>query len=350
MIDIVKRYYEEVDSVIEQLSHMQEGKISNLQSWVLCYRKIIVAKLNHADFYCIKVIADQNLEKDEVEKAIITTQEEFEKYSGIIAVGGIDFWNPPSDYVLALADLQFYDSDNKTSTIPISSFQGCLTYISGNKINEVFTMNEARKEASEMWNAAITGMSIDSKVSFLYEVKIILDKLSSIIKRKSFLERRIHRFIHQHKRIILPAFKNCYYEYPLYLQGKKNVADFILEREAGFPSILLELENPIHNLYKKNGELTAEANHAREQVKTWAKFIQMNPENTKGDLEFLNGPHQRMVIMGRGLEYLEEMKCSKYSDTIMWTYDLLIKEARDYWNSYVKQQCETIGIEGFEPI
>jgi len=48
--------------------------------------------------------------------------------------------------------------------------------------------------------------------------------------------------------------------------------------------------------------------------------------------------------MGRGLEFLKEMINSKYTDTIMWTYDLLLKEAKDRWNRIIIEQCKLLGI------
>ena len=48
--------------------------------------------------------------------------------------------------------------------------------------------------------------------------------------------------------------------------------------------------------------------------------------------------------MNRGFEHLEAMVNSKYTDTIMWTYDLFLKEAKDRWNGIIIEQCKLLGI------
>ncbi len=159
------------------------------------------------------------------------------------------------------------------------------------------------------------------------------------------MEGRIHRFINSNANFLLPPHKKCYFKHPLYLNDEKREADFILQRERALPSMLIELENPNAKMFKKNGEWTAEANHARNQIAEWVRFIQQNPANAQGQFSFLSGPkQQRLVIMGRGLEHLDAMINSKYQDTIMWTYDVLVKEAKDCWNKIIVGQCHLLGI------
>ncbi|MEM5684256.1 hypothetical protein AAHB64_14515 [Bacillus toyonensis] len=91
--------------------------------------------------------------------------------------------------------------------------------------------------------------------------------------------------------------------------------------------------------------MTAEANHAKNQISEWVRFIERNPKNAEDEFEFLNGPKERLVIMGRGMEFEEEMINSKYTDTIVWTYDFLIVEAKNKWNRFIVEQCKLLGIE-----
>ena len=132
----------------------------------------------------------------------------------------------------------------------------------------------------------------------------------------------------------------------MFYESERRKADFILQREDGFPPMLIELENPKSKMIKNDGEWTCAANHAKNQIAEWAKFIDQNLENSKGEMDFLIGPNkERLVIMGRGLKFLEKMKDSKYSDTIMWTYDLMIREAKENWNQIIRNQCKLLNID-----
>jgi hypothetical protein len=110
--------------------------------------------------------------------------------------------------------------------------------------------------------------------------------------------------------------------------------------------MLIELENPKSKMFKNNGEWSFGANHAKYQIAEWVKFIDQNPENANGKMDFLTGPNkERLVIMGRGLNFLDKMKDSKYSDTIMWTYDLMINEAKENWEKIIINQCKLLNLD-----
>ncbi len=131
----------------------------------------------------------------------------------------------------------------------------------------------------------------------------------------------------------------------LILNGDKRKADFILQREEGFPPMLIELENPKSKMFTSKGELSSKANHAKHQIADWVRFIDLNPENCKGEMSFLQGQKRtRLVIMGRGLGFYKEMSDSRYTDTIMWTYDMLLKEAKENWNKNIAAQCNLLDI------
>ncbi|GAH59990.1 unnamed protein product, partial [marine sediment metagenome] len=194
----------------------------------------------------------------------------------------------------------------------------------------------------DLWNKAAHGLP--KKASLTYNLRSIFAAFHRIVKRKAFLEGRIHGFLNARSKFLLPSHKKCYFKHELYLNDKKRVADFILQREEGLPAMLIELENPSVKMFKKNGEWTADANHARNQITEWVRFIDENPANTQGEFGFLKGPKERLVVIGRGLERLDRMINSKYQDTVMWTYDLLAREAKDHWNHVIVEQYNLLGI------
>jgi hypothetical protein len=128
---------------------------------------------------------------------------------------------------------------------------------------------------------------------------------------------------------MLPPHKRCFIEVRLSRGEEAKKADFILERETGMPALLIELESPHLPLFKQNGEYTANANHAREQIREWVEFIDDEPTNRRGEFAFLAGEKDRLVVQGERLEFREKMNSSKGSDTTMWTYDMLLQEAKE---------------------
>ncbi len=62
-------------------------------------------------------------------------------------------------------------------------------------------------------------------------------------------------------------------------------------------------------------------------------------------MSFLTGPKERLVIIGRGLDWADAMRDSKFGINKVWTYDMLVLEAKKRWNKLIIDQCKLIGIE-----
>ena len=342
MESLITTYFSEIDNSLEELSQNFEQNLTGLPSWVLSTRKITIGHIEGADFYMIKAIPDDQLEADELEKVKIRTDSEFQRFTVPFKLDfGVENC-PKGPVCIMLADMHGIEKD-RIDALPVSLFSGLFCLVSGSQIPIEFSPQKAKEDALDLWNNAVHGLPKGS--SFIVNLRSIFRTFHRIVKRKAFLEGRIHRFINSNANFLLPPHKECYFKHPLYLNDEKREADFILQRERALPSMLIELENPNARMFKKNGEWTAEANHARNQISEWVRFIQQNPANTQGEFSFLGGPkQQRLVIMGRGLEHLDEMINSKYQDTVMWTYDLLAKEAKDYWNNIIIEQCRLLGI------
>jgi len=343
MENLVTNYFSEIDVSLEKLSQNFEQNITDLPSWVLSARKITIGHIEEADFYIIKAIPDDQLEADELQKVHIRTNTELQRFTVPFKMDfGVE--NCPKDPgCIMLSDMQTTKKD-RINALPIWLFRGLLCLIPGDQILIEFSPQKAKEHALDLWNKAAHDLGSPKGDSFISILGSIFTAFHLIIKRKSFLEGRIHRFISFNSNFLLPPHKKCYPKHQLYLNDERKEADFILQRERALPSMLIELENPSAKMFKKNGELTAEANHAKNQIAEWVRFIEQNPANTQGQFSFLNGPKQRLVIMDRGLEHLDKMINSKYQDAIMWTYDLLAKEAKDYWNNIIIEQCRLLGI------
>ena len=192
----------------------------------------------------------------------------------------------------------------------------------------LFTAEKAKEDAINYWNIAQNNLGKDK--NFVQETRKVFDTIQAIIKRKTFLERRVHRFIYEHRNILLPNHKRCLYEHKLYLDNEMRVSDFILEREQGLPPIFIELESPVHEVFTKNLDLRAQVNHARQQISEWVQFITEDPQrNASGEYRFMTGPIERLIVIGKGLADREQLNSTKYDGITIWTYSIFIEEARN---------------------
>lgn len=347
MEDLVVTYFSEMDNALTQLSQHKEGRLNNLLPWNLCYRNISIGKLLGYDYYLVKAIPEENLLSDSVRSFTLTTEEEIYRFLDPLITDIVpiikDVCITGRDLNFGIAGEAIYEKDdNKISKLPVAKFDGIIKCFNGHFIQELFSPQRAKEEAVDLWNNTENGL--EPSVSFLVNLENIFSRFSKTIKLKAFKERRVHRFINSHASILLPPFKNLFFEHKLVCKDKRRVADFILERETTFPSLLIELESPVHKVFKNKGDFTAPVNHARDQISEWVSFIENESANCIGEMRFLTGLKQRLIVIGRGLENLEEMIESKHTDTMVWTYDLLLKEARERWHNILVAQCSMLDL------
>ncbi len=340
--ELIKRYFQEVDEALTLLSNKHEKKLTGLPSWLLCNREICVGHTPNGKHILVKAIPSDELDEDIISVTTIDNNNEINNFFAPMHTNiNLDTFN---------GSMMFGDMilvSDRTFDPPAFENKGMYGIVSIADIDKTFS--QPKKEASEIWNNLNNNLPTNG--SFIKQVGDIFSRLRNIIKRKSFLERRIHRFINEFSHIILPPYKKVYFELPLYLSNEKRKADFILERDLANPGMLIELENPCHKVYKKDGNITAETTHAKGQIAEWVEYIDNNPGiNASGDMSFLVGPKQRMIIIGRGLEHIDRMTNSKHTDTIIWTYDLLIKEGIERQNRYIRETCNLLGIETYGEI
>lgn len=339
-VETIENYLQELDSSFDKLSHMSEGKITKLPDYVFNKRNTTILKFNNLNYFFVKVSSNKSLDTDKAFTGLVSSNEELQELSYPLTFD-FDFNNPPKDYGINVTNASMREVGNINSIPLIELCVLCI--VRGDRFFDWFSIKNAKERALNEWNNIEN--EFDNNYSFVYNLKKIFDKFELILDTKNFVERRLHRFINSHAQYILPEHVKCYFEYELFLNGDKRKADLILERKSGFPALLIELENSFHKVFKNNDELAFQSNHAGEQIKEWVKFIELNSENTKGEMQFLTGPKERLVIIGRGLDCLEAMKDSKFGEKVIWTYDLLIKEAKDKWNKLILDQCKSIGIE-----
>lgn len=349
-LDIVKQvceYFRVLDQSIDSLSIHKEGYLCNLPAWAQSTRRIMIGYTNNKEIVAVKATQDNNLENDEIVIIKIENESDLNRISAPASIK----WNLKTikrESQILWPDLVLVSAGNPLAE-PIVVDSSLM--FTGGDIGFLAYFNEvsAKEDAMNMWNACLCSQNTLPK-SYVFHVSNILSKLESLIKRKAFVERRIHRFINKHSQLLLPTHVNCYYEHDFYLNENKRIADFVLENEQGRPALLIELESTVHKVFTKNMDLTAKANHGVGQIAEWVYFIDEDAKtNASNDFKFLTGPKERLVIIGRGLEYRSKLVDTKHRDTLVWTYDLFIEEAKNRLNNSYAAQCNLLGMRATKP-
>lgn len=351
----VKNYFDSISKYIADLSNMGERHLKKIPLW--CVNQDIIV-LCYFQAQRIDVYVNPYTGENRIQMFFISTIQEFSDklaymndwlkigHEGMLTPHLSIEQYPVNNHIsLALSGFRFSSSGYDFGGLEMMShdyhFMG-----SPNDILEKLSVENAKVEALKIWNDAIIGKTVSSSKDYTTNIRSTIEVLERLIHRKEYLERKIHRYINEYSHIILPPHHKCYFEKNLFdRNGEKQVADFILEREAGMAPLLIELENPALKIYKANGELTSEANHAKNQIGNWVRFIDSNSRNLEDGFDFLQGRKDRLVIGGRGLDNLKEMLDSKHENTTIWTYTLLVREAKLRWNKYFEEQYKIVGLK-----
>lgn len=342
----VRGFFETLDKALEQLTKGREHQISALPRWALEKRDIEIGITPDNRGIAIKITPNESLDQDSVRARVLSSRQDV---ADVLAPWEPDF--APSDIpnipFFLIGETYGIEASNPLAA-PVLDDPSITAYGDLTTALVYFTAENVKREAVSLWSNVLSGCG--ARGSFIKEAKAVFGKFGAMIKRKAFLERRIHRFLEGHACLLLPAFRRHLYDHPLYFGDEVRKADFILERELGTPPFLVELESPVHKVFRKNGELTAQANHAVSQIAQWVEFIDKDAKrNAVGEFAFLAGPKLRLVIIGRGLDHRPRLLDTRFRDTTIWTYDLLLDQARLRWNDHIAEQYRVLGLNPIRP-
>jgi hypothetical protein len=345
--ETIVQYLRAVDSGLDVLSNHEERKLSGLPSWALQKRTIVIGVTEDNEGIVIKIMPDGNLEEDKIVLKQLRTINDVNEIIKPMNFNGPLPNKGPKDGFTLISDMSVVETNNPLA-IPVLDNRFLIGWGRSSGFFKIFDIAKAKEESINLWNSAKE--SLGNKKNYIQETRKIFEIFEAIIKRKAFLERRIHRFVNEHKGIFLPSHKKCLYEHKLYLGAETRTADFILEREQGLPAIFVELESPVHTVLTKKYDLTAQANHARQQISEWVQFVENDPRrNASGEYSFMTGPKERMVIIGRGFEDKERLINTKYDGITFWTYSIMLEEAKNRANDSLSLQYKLLGLDEIRP-
>jgi ppGpp synthetase/RelA/SpoT-type nucleotidyltranferase len=162
-----------------------------------------------------------------------------------------------------------------------------------------------------------------------------IDRFDALIADAGVHEKRdIHPFLKEHQ-FLLHTGPDSIISEPAIGLGTEYRMDFLV-REATGDYILVELENPRHQLFTRTGNPTAAVTHAVQQVEDWQEWIGQNLATVQRTYPEMLVP-TGIVVIGRSasLSVAEKQKLARRNITTrgslrIETYDELVTKARAY--------------------
>lgn len=146
-------------------------------------------------------------------------------------------------------------------------------------------------------------------------------------------EEPVYQFLKRHPELLCPTYERCW---PKLAFGDR-VSDFVF-RESHNDYLLVELEAPVRELFRKDGQQRAELTHAINQVEDWIQFIVDNRPEVENKLRLAGiSPNPRaLIVIGRSVTLTEanRRKLGTIQDREgrlrIMTYDDVLDQCRAY--------------------
>jgi len=207
--DLIAGYFQAVDSALEILSAKSEGHVAHLPSWTLTTREIRVAYVRGSNALVVQAIPRNDLTQDSIARFEVDNPSELAK-----VIDGWQFSGPQPDreFGFAIADLTITPLNDQLAP-PIHVSKAYIATVTFDTLNRTYSLDTAKDDAINLGNNAVNGFP--QQLSVTHNLSTVFDMFQAIIKRKAFLERRIHRFINDHRQVLLPEHRECYFEHEL---------------------------------------------------------------------------------------------------------------------------------------
>ena len=108
------------------------------------------------------------------------------------------------------------------------------------------------------------------------------------------LEEPVHQFLKGHPALLCPSHEKCWSK----VQFGNTISDFVF-KEPHNDYLLVEIEAPIRELFRNDGQQRQELTHAINQITDWVQYIQDNKQKVEQELEGISTNPRIMVVIGR---------------------------------------------------
>lgn len=144
-------------------------------------------------------------------------------------------------------------------------------------------------------------------------------------------EEPVHQFLKQHPELLCPTHDRYWSKLPF----GERVSDFVF-REPHNDYQLVEIEAPIRELFRKDGQQREELTHALNQISDWVQYISDNKRRVEEDLGLtgISTNPRILVIIGRSASLTAENRAklttlqAQQNKLRILTYDDLLISAR----------------------
>ena len=169
----------------------------------------------------------------------------------------------------------------------------------------------------------------------------VLNEFETLLDKTNVHEKKdIHPFIYEHSFILHPNPEEVFSEVQIGL-GTEYQLDFLV-READGKYIIVEIENPRHRIFNKDGYFSSAVNHGLSQIEDWQEWIENNLSTVQKRFAEMSSP-RGILIIGRSKYFTEEESRRLARRNInsrgrleILTYDHLIANARAFISSIEK--------------
>jgi len=199
---------------------------------------------------------------------------------------------------------------------------------SGEASSELLHALHYKKESLETVVASLTTRPLKSKI----------EDFERLLAKSDVHEKRdVHPFLETNEFLLHPNPNEIFSEVSIGL-GTEYRIDFVI-READGTYVLVEIENPRHNLFNKSGDFTAAVSHAQRQVEDWQEWIEDNLSSMQKRFPDIVSP-RGLVVIGRSINLSAEEKkrlarrnLNTRGRLSIYTYDQLLENARAFVDS-----------------
>lgn len=159
----------------------------------------------------------------------------------------------------------------------------------------------------------------------------LFQQFQELLDSPSLPEEVLQKFLKENPQLLCPSYVKMWPK----LKLGKTVTDFVF-REAVGEYLLVELELSSARLFRKDGHMTAEVNHALGQITDWKRYIEENISTVRNELglEGISSNPKSLVVIGRSymLSNALRKKLSTFENerprTKIFTYDDVLANAR----------------------
>lgn len=144
-------------------------------------------------------------------------------------------------------------------------------------------------------------------------------------------EEPTHQFLKQHPELLCPTHQQIWSKLPF----GSRVSDFVF-REPYNDYLLVEIEAPIRELFRKDGQQREELTHAINQIADWIQFIADNKQAVEEELGLtgISVSPRALIVIGRAASLTDENRRklatlqAQQSKLRILTYDDLLTSCR----------------------